>query len=203
MDVDEIVVERPVGSVDELPPDDFVLVMPDGLMSSKPPDEGRILVFDLGMHDPAGIASWLSNASEEILNSTIVVLGTAEQIANAQEPLASFDVTFVEKPERLPDERILQFLYDDLGSVYAPFRRYGVQFMPASVQDEENPATPPASGRQQILKAAFGEYADTVEPKVSELDPVYSKPTEFTADEYREFLARLGQPETEKRTDPE
>lgn len=195
-----MVVSPPVGSLDELPPDDFILVTPGGFMS--PSSQDRILVFDLGMFDIRGVADWLEHADSANLNATVVALGTAEQLAHAQAQLARFDVTFIEKPGDLPDEKILQFLYDQLGSVYAPFRRHAVQFVPHSA--EEHPQSrQPESAQQQILSSIFGEHADTVEPVSSEIDPAYSHPPmAFTAAEHEQLLAHLRRPETEE-TDSE
>jgi hypothetical protein len=199
--VDEIVVRPPAGSLDELPSDDFTLVMPGAFMASPTSNAGRILVFDLGMTRIHGVSHWLDNATEAQLNATVIVLGTEEQLRQAQSPLANFDVAFIEKPEGLPDEQILQYLYDQLSAVYAPFRRQGVQFAPISPEGAETSAPDPGSAQQRLLAAIFGELADAVEPRVTEIDPAYSRPTELTRDEYEQFLAHLRQPESEESTD--
>lgn len=202
--VAEIVVSPPVGSLEELRPEDLILVTPGAPMSmslSTEPNGDRLLVFDLNISNIQGVFAWLENAGPAQRNATIVVLGTSEQLRRAQEPLSKFDIGFIEKPQELPDDQILQFLYDQLGSVYAPFRRVGVQFSPASAVNEAQ-LRQTANQQQQLLDAIFGEHAETIEPVVTGIDPAYSQPPlAITPAEHDQLLAHLRKPETEERTD--
>lgn len=199
--VEEYVISRTSGLLAELRPEHLILITTSGFMSpAQSSNEDGILVLDLGILNVQDVLTWL-NTNGRDLKSGVIVLGTAEQLQQAQEPLTEFDITFVEKPEGLPEEQILQFLYDQLGSVYGSFRRVGAQFAPVSAAAETQPSTR-TSGQQQLLAAIFGEHADTVEPLVSEIDPAYSQPPfSFTPAQHDQLLALLRKPETEKRTD--
>ena len=167
---------------DELRAGDLVLV--DRYTSPEEVKSGRILVFDLKAFPPERVSDWLTAEGRPDRKATVIALGTAEEIEQAQDPLANFDIAFVEKPEGLTVEEILPSLWEQLQSVYEPFRREGEQFTPLS----------PATGENQ---------ADTVEPRVCGVDPAYTRPMDFTPEEYERFLTRMRRPETEKRTGSE
>jgi hypothetical protein len=200
--VDEFTVALPVGSHDELRPEDLLWIYPGIHYRDLNATEESVLILDLQTLEPWQAASFLETARDSDSTSTAIGFGEVQRVEAARPDLTGFDIAFLIRPPNLPDEAALQFVYNQLAAVYSPFTRVGIDFLPTLVAANLIPANQQARPGGQLLAAMFGEYAPAVEPVVSEMDPAYDeKPSPFTVRERTQLLELANRPETEVRLD--